>query len=86
MTESKLKQANELDKTIKDCNTAIKYLKAPCASLSCKYTNPSTSTTSNNHTTYESLYVLPMNKEAREILISHYESTLRLAEKAFGEL
>lgn len=86
MTESKLKQANELDKTIKDCKQAIEYLDANGAMLRCRYTSPSTSTTNSNHTTFEGWYGLPMNKEVCKIVRDHYALILDKSEKAFKEL
>ena len=86
MTEAKLKRANELDKTIKDCKQAIEYLDANGAVLRCRYTNPNTSTTSSNHTTFEGWYNLPMNKEACQRLRDYYSTILEESERAFKEL
>jgi hypothetical protein len=86
MTEAKLKQANDLDKTIKECEQAIEYLDAFGSYLRCRYTSPSTSTTSHNNSTFEGWYELPRNKEARQKLRDYYAAVLEETQKEFDSL
>lgn len=86
MTEAKLKQANDLDKTIKECKQAIEYLDASGSYLRCRYISPSTSTTSNNNSTFEGWFGLPRNREAIQKLRDYYATILEEAEREFEKL
>ena len=86
MTQDKLKRANELSNTIEQCKQAIAYLDASGAVLRCRYTSPSTVTTTENVRTFEGWYTLPINEAAQRILSDYYKRILEKSQAEFDNL